>query len=276
MNKKEFIDGNYYFRFSERLVEPHLKMFHQRGLWKNYGIAVDLIIEQSKELAEKTGKNPEGVTPFQKKEPTVMLCGAAGEATASTFVKFVQKQNPRTKIAIMDISPFAVGDCQNHGLDENPNVSLVVGDATEAAFEKETFDLIETDALLQFFPQEEKRKIISEWQRILKPGGIVTTRDWILSDSLDNYHLHEERNRETMQGVYGVQAYPITKSEFTSLMGASGFVISMRPATGDNTPLSAYGERFPYLYHIVARKMEDEKMKPAQQNLIFSSELSST
>ena len=46
-------------------------------------------------------------------------------------------------------------------------------------FAGERFDWIETDFFLQFFSTEERVILLREWYRVLKPGGIITTRDWL-------------------------------------------------------------------------------------------------
>ena len=57
------------------------------------------------------------------------------------------------------------------------NATFHVGDVTDLPFEDESFDVAHCHALLNHVP--ETQTVLAEVKRVLKPGGIVSAREWI-------------------------------------------------------------------------------------------------
>jgi ubiquinone/menaquinone biosynthesis C-methylase UbiE len=111
-------------------------------------------------------------------------CGMWAPYTTVTFARVVKKQNLMASIDVLDISPYSLGqsrkvlrNCQD--IDQT-RVCFLEGDALNMPLSGECFDWIETDFFMQYFSLEEKAILFKEWYRVLKSGGIVTTRDWLL------------------------------------------------------------------------------------------------
>lgn len=115
--------------------------------------------------------------------PRVLLCGSASPYTTLTFARFVGRRQPQAHIDVLDISPYALDQSARYlkarQQPESVEIAFVEGDALSMPFADSTFDWIETDFFIQFFPAAEKEQIFREWARVLKPGGIITTRDWL-------------------------------------------------------------------------------------------------
>ena len=61
------------------------------------------------------------------------------------------------------------------------NVTFHVGDATNLPFEDDSFDAANTHAVLMHAPDTEKT--LSEVMRVLKPGGVLASREMITQAS---------------------------------------------------------------------------------------------
>jgi len=122
--------------------------------------------------------------PLAKKAPHILLCGTASPHTTITFARFVSERSETAHIDVLDISPYALSQsesllktCQDI---DSSKICFVEGDALRIPLPGERFDWIETDFFTQYFSAAEKATLFREWQRVLKPGGIITTRDWLL------------------------------------------------------------------------------------------------
>ncbi len=122
--------------------------------------------------------------PLSKKAPQILLCGTASPYTTVTFARFVRKHNIMASIDVLDISPYSLSQSENllricQDIDRT-RVCFIKGDALNMPLSEGRFDWIETDFFMQYFSAEEKVTLFKEWYRVLKPGGIITTRDWLL------------------------------------------------------------------------------------------------
>jgi SAM-dependent methyltransferase len=123
--------------------------------------------------------------PLRQESPLVLQMGTAGYSTSATFVDFVHGENPKSRIVIADISSYPLTDCLVEGLDTDSTVRFTQADALALPFADNSFDLIETDGLLQFLP--DRQQAFSEWARVLKPEGMLTTREWLRKKT--DFHL---------------------------------------------------------------------------------------
>jgi ubiquinone/menaquinone biosynthesis C-methylase UbiE len=100
-----------------------------------------------------------------------------------TFARFIREYHQETWLDVLDIAAYPLQQSQRllqrcRDLDRM-HVSFVESNALQTPFSDGCFDWIETDFFLQFFSPTEKEALFREWYRLLKPGGIVTTRDWL-------------------------------------------------------------------------------------------------
>lgn len=61
------------------------------------------------------------------------------------------------------------------------NATFQADDVTELAFDDESFDVVHGHSILAHVP--ETQAVLAEAKRVLKPGGLVSVREWILDGS---------------------------------------------------------------------------------------------
>ncbi len=171
--------------------------------------------------------------PLAKKAPQILLCGTASPYTTLTFAHFVKQHNSMARIDVLDISPYSLSQseqflksCQDS---DSTNVSFVEGDALHMPFADERFDWIETDFFIQFFSPEEKVTLFQEWYRVLKPGGIITTRDWLQQRENFIERVISRMKNWCIKHILGPTAYSASASEVKELLTKIGFEVAFFP-----------------------------------------------
>ena len=160
-----FLNGQYHTERAGELIKfPGLETANWQALRRGYRYTEMLMDQQEWE-------------PLLGNDVRVLQMGIEGYRTADTFIKFIHSRNPQAVVTVADFSPIPLKQCIDNGIARLPNVNLVQADTTDLQFPDNSFNLIETDGLLQFLSPAEKRKALAEWYRVLKPGGVVTTRD---------------------------------------------------------------------------------------------------
>lgn len=185
--------------------------------------------------------------PFTLPNPRFAQIGSAMAETARTFINFVHQINPQASIFITDISSTPLQDSINSGIRNGVNkVHFLQADTFSLPIKPNSLDLIETDGLLQFFDDPIKADIIDEWFRTLKPGAIVTTRDWMLPPDAPESLVDEavQRQRE-MQQFFGVSPVLTTRRNVEQLFRNAGFEIYVEQSITEKN-----------LHYIIARKPE--------------------
>jgi hypothetical protein len=187
--------------------------------------------------------------PLQVDNARALLMGFATRHTADAFTQFVHGRNPKASIVLADFSPYPL-DSYNMDSPTNNQVRLVQTDTVELGFAKNSFDLIETDRLLQFLTLEQKKLAISEWFRVLRPGGIITTRDKFVSmnaPASEHAALVEEKNSMFLH--FGTEIFISPIAELRRSFRKEGFqtVFRRMPSKPESRGIS---------YQIAARKPE--------------------
>lgn len=158
-----------------------------------------------------------GCRPLVAPGARVLLCGAGAPATAEEFAAFVYERQPSAQLCVIDIAraPLAA-------LRDATKAKLVCSDARALPFADATFDLVETDFLLQFFDREERRKVLAEWARVLRPGGALTTRDWVTRGrGLDP--LWDALRRGVLRAVLDVRVHVLRDDDLREALENAGF-----------------------------------------------------
>jgi ubiquinone/menaquinone biosynthesis C-methylase UbiE len=229
--KNVFRSGEFFSRFTSEFEDSRK---HVDILTTGYEQAFSLI---------ESNKYP---NPLEKEHPRILQIGSACYTTASTFADFVYYQNPESAIVIADISDLPLRDCLTRGLSQRRPVTFLQADTHDLPFEQNSFDWIETDALLQYMPNKEV--VLREWFRLLRPDGILTTREWLLPDRISDadYAFYEGR-REYITRQYSVTPYGCTRKELAMNMETVGFesIIQSR----DQSSLRKF------IHDIVAKKL---------------------
>ena len=176
--------------------------------------------------------------------------GTSGFPTSYTYRTFVRSINPYATLVVADYSPYPLRDCLDNGMQNNNNTRLARANATRLPFPDASFDLVETDALMQFLTLDDKKKTLREVYRVLAPGGIFTTRDKFISkDATEEEQFILQMDRRFTHDMLGVMPYMTSAEEMFELFTAQGFeTVMQRPKEGDPTCV--------LLHDIVAQKPE--------------------
>ena len=70
----------------------------------------------------------------------------------------------------------SIAEAGGHG-----NTTFQVGDVTELSFDDGSFDVVHGHAILVHVP--DTQAVLAEAKRVLKPGGLIAVREWILEGS---------------------------------------------------------------------------------------------
>jgi SAM-dependent methyltransferase len=200
--------------------------------------------------------------PLAREAPRVLLCGSASPYTTLTFARFVSRRNSTASIDVLDISPYALSQSA-HFLKscwdiDAAHVSFVEGDALRMPFAGEHFDWIETDFFTQFFSTQEKATLFQEWYRILKPGGVVTTRDWLMERQDFVERVVEGTKNWLIRHILGPVAYGASVEDVQKALGKLGFASAVFPMRIPGIRL-----RIPVMnYLLIYKPSEQEHMQP--------------
>jgi SAM-dependent methyltransferase len=171
--------------------------------------------------------------PLAKKAPQILLCGTASPYTTITFTRFVSERSNVAHIDVLDISPYALSQSETllktcHDIDRS-KICFVEGDALHIPLPAECFDWIETDFFMQYFSAEEKVTLFREWYRVLKPGGIVTTRDWLLQKQNFSERTVDRTKNWLIKHILGPTARSAKLLEVRQLLNDAGFEVAFFP-----------------------------------------------
>jgi ubiquinone/menaquinone biosynthesis C-methylase UbiE len=169
--------------------------------------------------------------PFlQTDAPKILLCGVGRTATAFFFCDYVRELFPAAEITLLDQRPDVLEKSLQKIRRHSPaqKIQLTPGDALALPFADTTFDWIETDHFLQFFSADQLPRLFAEWQRVLRPGGCVTTR-----------HFTPDKNRprdrvptaiwKTISRVLSAPCHLHSAAEIQTLLAQKNFTVHTAP-----------------------------------------------
>jgi len=99
-----------------------------------------------------------------------------------------------------------------------------VGSAEQTGLPDQSATVVYGEAMLTMQGTEQKRRIIAEAFRLLKPGGRYGIHELILTPDDLPAGVQEEVSRDMSQNIH-VGARPLTASEWRQLLAAAGFEI---------------------------------------------------
>ncbi|KGQ34220.1 hypothetical protein P375_01250 [Gallibacterium genomosp. 2] len=106
--------------------------------------------------------------------------------------------------------------------------------AMKLPFADNSFDIVINEAMLTMLPLEAKRKAVTEYFRVLKPGGFLLTHDVMLLEH------NEEQILATLREVINISITPLTKEGWKDLFKQVGFS-NVDTYSGEMTLLSPKG-----------------------------------
>lgn len=135
----------------------------------------------------------------------------------------------------IDSDPDVIAQAEKNVFDASlsDHIHVQVGDATALPFEDGTFDVVINEAMLTMLSDTAKTKAVSEYHRVLKPGGILLTHDVMLIKK-------NPLMIKMLQKVINVPAHPLTQEGWKSVFTNNGFA-AVSTKTGAFTLLTDEG-----------------------------------
>ncbi|MBM7540284.1 methyltransferase domain-containing protein [Amphibacillus cookii] len=136
----------------------------------------------------------------------------------------------------VDLDPNVVEIAKQRVRDAGLTKSIQVerGNALNLSYPAQSFDIIINEAMLTMLGDKQKQKALSEYYRVLKPGGILLTHDVHLVDGTSNEII------KNLQQAIHVPANPYDKLGWTELFETAGFN-ELDTLTGPMSLLSPIG-----------------------------------
>jgi SAM-dependent methyltransferase len=123
---------------------------------------------------------------FSGRAPRILLCGVGAAGTADTFCRFALGEFPDAQITLFDLRPEVLKKSLTRlracGVGRTDQITAQPGNALHMPFAPASFDWIETDNFLQFIAPDDLAQLIANWQTVLKPGVLLTTRQFFAGD----------------------------------------------------------------------------------------------
>jgi SAM-dependent methyltransferase len=142
---------------------------HRRYLRRAYADALSRARQQHPDLV-------------QDRTPSILLCGVGAAGTAEIFCRFALGEFPGAQITLFDLRPEVLEKSQARlnarRIGRAGQITAQAGNALRMPFASASFDWIETDNFLQFIAREDLATLAANWQAVLKPGGLLTTRQF--------------------------------------------------------------------------------------------------
>lgn len=121
--------------------------------------------------------------PYSEGEGLHFLEVAGGTGRLSRFVK---QTFPKAKITVMDVSPPYLKKAQEN-LKEFKRIDFVQGDAAYLPFKDEQFDAVFSCFLFHELPFEERKKVVAEGYRVLRPQGFYGLVDSVQNEDKKDF-----------------------------------------------------------------------------------------
>ncbi len=113
-------------------------------------------------------------------------------------------------------------------------ITTQMADASKLPFADESFDVVINEAMLTMYADKAKLRLLKEYLRVLKPGGILLTHDIMLLSDEENEIIGELRK------AINTNAQPMTLTGWQAIFMEAGFS-SLTHENGAMTLLSPRG-----------------------------------
>lgn len=127
------------------------------------------------------------------------------------------KSNPNCEFYGIDLDDKVIKEGQELLEKQSiKNVNLNKGNAAKLPFEDNSIDIIINEAMLTMMPENAKHRIISEYYRVLKKGGLLLTHDIAIINN-------EETAIKKLSDSVNINVSPLPVDKWISLFKNIGF-----------------------------------------------------
>lgn len=115
-------------------------------------------------------------TSLNSKPKNILICGTADHTILKYVAEAVVQNSPYSTVTVLDICKTPLEVCSRFAKTIGFPIIVQHSDATKTKCKDNYYNIIVTDGFLTMFENNDKRKLIAEWERILgKPGKVITT-----------------------------------------------------------------------------------------------------
>lgn len=188
-------------------------------------------------------------TTTNSQKPTVLYCGTATARNPQDVDRAFRHHNYDPKITTVDLSSYPLKRLPR-------NLFPVRASGTNLPFRDGAFDIITTDFLLNMVNLNVVKQIGREWNRVLKPDGVITTTTYTTSS-----HINTDTSYKRFLYGLGIKNF----------FGSQALRIALE-SEGLHVQLEPYSfSKKPYLYpdsphHLVLRKQSLAETVSMTQN----------
>lgn len=117
----------------------------------------------------------------------------------------------------MDTNALAKGKKNIEKAQLQNYITVQQGNAMNLQYADNTFDVVFNEAMLTMFNESAKKKAISEYYRVLKPGGVLLTHDIMLTKGTPQTLVN------TLRDIIQVNVSPLPQDEWKHTFKTIGF-----------------------------------------------------
>ena len=138
---------------------------------------------------------------------------------ATTSIDIAKRFN--CHIIGIDMDKSALAKAKQNVIKNNVSqlVDIQQADASKLPFPDNSFDIVINEAMLTMYADKAKARLLSEYFRVLKPGGKLLTHDIML--------VNPENSQDVMAQIHNainVNAQPMSHDEWINLFSTIGFI----------------------------------------------------
>lgn len=128
-------------------------------------------------------------------------------------LEMLSKMHPNTQFFGVDLDAKMIEEAKERNLE---NVEFVKANAVKLPYEDESMDYVINEAMLTMLPNETKKKVIQEYFRVLKKGGLLLTHDVCIVNN-------EEQATKILSNGININVSPLTKLGWFTMFSDNGF-----------------------------------------------------
>lgn len=137
---------------------------------------------------------------------------------ATTAIEIARRYG--SEIYAIDMDKTALSQARENVIREGleRHIHVMEANANKLPFPDNSFDVVINEAMLTMYAHKAKAKLVSEYYRVLKPGGRLLTHDIMFTHDALKHPQHE-----ALEGVVKSNVSPMSHAEWEGLFASAGF-----------------------------------------------------